>query len=156
MDSHDMMVLGAINHGISKFGKIQRTVGINPKELDSILRRLEDSGLIRVEERKGWLGTKIEIVPTDAGKKEVDTCMVGLKDGWGKMAAIYKTGNKEGLKQVMDENKSSIPMMMFFGVMDMAMFGLMFGLIGATAADFLPDMSDADPGAGDFDFDIGF
>ncbi|RNJ77726.1 MAG: hypothetical protein EB829_05035 [Nitrosopumilus sp. H8] len=162
MEPHEAMVLGAIKHGIGKFEKIQKTVGIEPKELDSILRRLEESGFIKVEEKKGWLGAKVEIVPTDAGAREIERHVGELEARWGKMAALYKTGGKDGLKQAMDENKSFIPMMMFFGVMDMAMFGMMFGLIGAAMTDYVPADSmppgagDADPGAGDFDFDVGF
>ena len=45
---------------------------------------------------------------------------------------------KRKLKQQMDENKSILPMMMFFGVMDMMMFSMMFGMMGMAMSDYVP------------------
>jgi hypothetical protein len=82
------------------------------------------------------------------------------------MSLIYKTGDKEKLKQYMDENKSFLPTMMFFGVMDMMMFGMMFGMMGTMMSDYVPQESIPDGvdgmnggsemSDGGFDFDIGF
>lgn len=87
------------------------------------------------------------------------------------MATIYKTGDKEKLKQEMDENKSFLPTMMFFGVMDMMMFSMMFSMMGMAMSDYVPAESmpeGGEPGmddgstdggmddGGGFDFDIGF
>jgi hypothetical protein len=58
--------------------------------------------------------------------------------------------------------------MMFFGVMDMMMFGMMFGLMGSMMTDYVPQesipegMDGNEMNGGDgmddggFDFDIGF
>ena len=169
MDSEpkDIIVLGAIKHGINKFEKIQKTTQIEPEELDSILKQLEERGLIQVEEKKGWLGRKIEISVTDKGSKEVDERVHELESKWNQMSALYKTGDKEKLKQYMDDNRSFLPMMMFFGVMDMMMFSMMFGMMGMAMSDYVPaenmpeggdtgmdDNSGGDDGG--FDFDIGF
>ena len=162
----DIIVLGAIKHGIDKFEKIQKTTQIEPEELDSILKQLEDRGLIQVEEKKGWLGRKIEISVTDKGSKEVDERVHELQTKWNQMSALYKTGDKEKLKQYMDDNKSFLPMMMFFGVMDMMMFSMMFGMMGMAMSDYVPaesmpeggdgGMDDGGMDDGGFDFDIGF
>jgi hypothetical protein len=103
---------------------------------------------------------------TEKGSKEVDEQIHKLQTRWGQMATIYKTGDKEKLKQQMDENKSFFPMMMFFGVMDMMMFSMMFGMMGMSMTDYVPAESmpeGGDPGMDDggmddggFDFDIGF
>ena len=63
MDSEpkDIIVLGAIKHGIKKFEKIQKITQIEPKELNSILENLEKREMIQIEEKKGWLGKKIEL-----------------------------------------------------------------------------------------------
>ena len=50
----DIIVLGAIKHGINKFDKIQKTTQIDSKELNIILEKLESRGFIKVEEKKGW------------------------------------------------------------------------------------------------------
>lgn len=166
-----IIVLGAIKHGIKKFEKIQKTTNIDPEELNSILKKLEDRGLIQVEEKKGWFGKKVEIVTTEKGVKEVDERVHELQTKWNQMSALYKTGDKEKLKQSMEENRSFLPMMMFFGVMDMMMFSMMFGMIGMAMSDYVPAESmpegaggnmDGDgmdsnmDGDGGFDFDIGF
>ena len=58
----DVIVLGAIKSGAKKFDKICKVSKIEPEELNSILERLEERGLISVSEKKGLLGKKIEII----------------------------------------------------------------------------------------------
>ena len=170
IESKDIIVLGAIKHGIKKFDKIQKTTQIEPEELNSILEQLEKRGFIQVEQKKGWFGSKIEIAVTEKGSKEIDERVFELQGKWNQMSALYKTGNKEKLKQQMDENKSILPMMMFFGVMDMMMFSMMFGMMGMAMSDYVPaenmpeggetGMDDSgggfDDGDGGFDLDLGF
>jgi DNA-binding HxlR family transcriptional regulator len=170
-ESKDIVVLGAIKHGIKKFDKIQKMTQIEPEELNSILEQLENRGFIKTEEKKGWLGTKVEITVTDKGSKEVDQQVHELQDKWNQMSMLYKTGDKDKLKQEMDNNKSILPSMMFFGVMDMMMFSMMFSMMAIPMADYvssenMPDTADGgtegneadggDADGGGFDFDIGF
>ena len=158
----EIIVLGAIKHGVKKFDKIQKTTLIDPKELHMILEKLESRGFIKVVEEKGWLGNKIEIRATGKGRKEVDERIHEMQIKWNQMAAVYKTGDKEKLKQCMDDNKSFLPMMMFFGVMDMMMFSMMFSMMGVGMGGYVPTESmpeGADGGMDDdggFDLDIGF
>lgn len=166
----DIIVLGAIKNGIKKFDKIQKITNIEPKELNSILEKLEERELIKVEEKKGWLGKKIELAVTEKGSREVDERVHELQVKWNQLSQIYQTGDKEKLKQQMDENKSFLPMMMFFGVMDIMMFSMMFSMIGMAMTDYVPaesipegiedgmDGSDSNIGMDDggFDIDIGF
>ena len=173
MDSEpkDLIVLGAIKNGIKKFDKIKKTTQIEPEELNSILEKLEERGLITVKEKKGLFGTKIEITTTDKGNKEVDERIHELQDKWNQMSLIYKSGDKEKLKQYMDDNKSFLPTMMFFGIMDMIMFSMMFSMMGMMMSDYVPaesipsgmDGSESaasdgsqDVGDGGFDIDVGF
>jgi len=164
----DLIVLGAIKNGINKFDKISKTTQIEGDELNSILEKLEERGFISVREKKGWFGTEIEIIATEKGSNEVDQRVHELKEKWNQMSLIYKTGDKEKLKQYMDENKSFLPTMMFFGVMDMMMFSMMFGMMGMMMSDYVPQESipegmeddgmdgGSDIGDGGFDIDIGF
>jgi len=159
----DIIVLGAIKHGINKFDKIQKTTQIDSKELNIILEKLESRGFIKVEEKKGWFGNKIEVIATEKGSKEVDERVHEMQSKWNQMAILYKTGDKEKLRQSMDENKSFLPTMMFFGVMDMMMFSMMFSMIGIGMSDYVPaenmpdgGMDDGGMDDGGFDFDIGF
>jgi len=166
----DLIVLGAIKNGISKFDKIRKTTQIEPEELNKILEKLEERGFITIKEKKGWFGTKIEILSTEKGNKEVDERVHELQERWNQMSLIYKTGDKEKLKQYMDDNKSFFPTMMFFGIMDMMMFSMMFSMMGVMMADYVPaesipdgiDGADGagadggDFGDGGFDIDIGF
>ena len=168
-EAKDVIVLGAIKQGIKKFEKIQKTTKVDPEELNGNLEQIKKRGLIKVEEKKGWLGKKIEIQITEKGSKEVEERVHELETKWNQMSALYKTGDKTKLKQYMDDNRSFLPMMMFFGVMDMMMFSMMFSMMGMTMSDYVPAESmpeGADAGAdggmdggmddGGFDFDIGF
>jgi DNA-binding HxlR family transcriptional regulator len=133
-----IIVLGAIQAGIKKFDKIQKMTQIKPEELNSILEQLENSEFIQVVEKNGLLGRKIEIKLTEKGYKEVDNQVHELQIKWNQMSTLYETKDKEKLKQCMDENKSFLPMMIFFGVMDMTMFSMMFSMIGMTMSNYVP------------------
>ena len=157
--SKDIIVLGAIKAGINKFDKIQKIRHIEPKELDSILEQLENGGFIQVEEKKGLLGTKIEIRVTEKGSEKVGKQVLELKTRWDQMSTLYETQDKENLKLYMDENRSVFPMMIFFGVMDMMMFSMMFDIIGIAMSDYVPSESipegwDGSMGEGGFDTDV--
>ncbi|MEX2193325.1 MAG: hypothetical protein WD717_08135 [Nitrosarchaeum sp.] len=173
----DVIVLGAIKKGAKKFEKIQNAAQIDAEELNSILEKLEKRELITVEEKKSWLGKKIEIKITERGSKEVEERIHELQGKWDQMSLLYKSGDKQKLKQYMDDNKSILPMMMFFGVMDMIMFSMMFSMMGMMMTDYVPaesipsdaggdsssdngsDSGGADGGGSDgggFDFDVGF
>ena len=65
-----MLVLGEIKRGVKTFGNIQQRTGFNTDELKSILESLEKKGLMRIQEKKGALGIKIELIPTEKGYKE--------------------------------------------------------------------------------------
>jgi len=66
----EMQVLGELNKGAKDFNKIQKNLGINNQELESILNNLEDQGLMKVVKKQGLTGMKIELYPTDKGFKK--------------------------------------------------------------------------------------
>jgi DNA-binding HxlR family transcriptional regulator len=164
----DVIVLGSIRRGKKKFSDIQNETKINPEELNSILEDLENKKFIKVEESKGWFGKKIELKVTDEGSNELDKRIIEIQTKWKEMQLLYEKGDKQKLQEKMEENKSFLPSMMFFGVMDMMMFSMMFSMMGMGMSDFISqqDMSDQgmddggmDDGGmddGGFDFDIGF
>ncbi|MGB1379038.1 MAG: winged helix-turn-helix transcriptional regulator [Nitrosopumilus sp.] len=162
----DVIVLGSIRRGKKKFSNIQNETRINSEELNSILEQLENNGFIRVEEKKGWFGKKIELKITDRGSEELDKKIEEIQNKWQEMKSIYESGDKQKLQQKMEENKSFLPTMMFFGVMDMMMFSMMFSMMGMAMSDYVPAESMPDTGDGGmddggmddggFDFDIGF
>ena len=69
-ETKDMLVLGEINRGANNFGKIQKITGLERDELVSILDDLEKKGLMKVEEKSGPFGSKVELYATDKGFKE--------------------------------------------------------------------------------------
>ena len=66
----NMLVLGELNRGTKTFNNVQKNTGLTTEELDTILEDLEKNGLIKVNQKQGMLGTKIELYPTDKGMKE--------------------------------------------------------------------------------------
>ena len=111
---------------------------------------------------------KIELKITDKGSEELDKKIVEIQNKWQEMQSIYESGDKQKLQQKMEENKSFLPTMMFFGVMDMMMFSMMFSMMGIGMSNFVsPEnmpaesmddggMDGGDMDDGGFDFDIGF
>ena len=168
-ENKETVVLGLISRGVSKFDKISRESNLEPKDLESILQKLENSGLIKVDEKKGWMGTKIEINPTEEGYKEFERQLKTLQEKWNQLENTYKSGNKQELEQKLKEDKSFLPSMMMFGIIDMMMFSMMFSMIGSSMGSFIPaedmggidndtnDMEESNMGDdGGFDIDIGF
>ena len=159
----DVIVLGSIRRGKKKFLDIQNETKISPEELNLILEELENRKFIRVEELKGWFGKKIELKITEDGSNELDRKIIEIQDKWKEMQLIYESGDKQKLQQKMEENKSFLPTMMFFGVMDMMMFSMMFSMMGIGISDYVSqenmpeeNMGDEDMGDEGYDFDIGF
>ena len=159
----DVIILGSIRRGKKKFSNIQNETKISPEELNSILEELENRKFIRVEELKGWFGKKIELKITEDGSNELDRKIIEIQNKWEEMQLIYESGDKQKLQQKMEENKSFLPTMMFFGVMDMMMFSMMFSMMGIGMSDYVSqenmpegDMGDEDMGDEGYDFDIGF
>jgi len=66
-ETKDMLVLGELNRGAKNFETIQKITGLEHDELISILDDLEKRGLMRVEKKSGFFGTKIELYVTDKG-----------------------------------------------------------------------------------------
>ena len=138
-DPNDVMVLSAINQGARKFDKILRKTKLDGQELNALLERLEEKGLITLVEKKGWLGTKKELVLTDKGAKELAERKFELEQNWNQMVSIWKSGDKQKLQQHMEDHKSILPSMMFMGIMDMMMFSTMMGFMGMAMTSFMPD-----------------
>ncbi|MGH1522188.1 MAG: hypothetical protein ACRBB2_07520 [Nitrosopumilus sp.] len=63
----DMLVLGEINIGTKTFEGIQKKTQLGNEELDTILGDLERNGLLKVQQKQGLLGPKVELLPTDEG-----------------------------------------------------------------------------------------
>ena len=162
----DLIVLDAISNGARQFNKISKVTKIKPEKLNNILEKLENRGFITIQEKKGWLGEKIELYVTEKGNKEIEERVHELEGKWTSMRDAYESGDKQKLQQIMKNEKSFLPTMMFFGVIDIMMFSMMFSMMGMAMSNYIPteDMSQFDDGAagdsgmddGGFDFDIGF
>ena len=137
-EPRDVMVLGAIRRGIKKFGKIAKETMLTPRELDEALADLEKRGLIRVVEKKGWLGKKVELSTTPKGDEELDRRLREMQGSWDRLVQLYKSKDKDGLNREMDGFRGMIPMMIFFGIVDMMMFSMMFSMMGASMSDYVP------------------
>ena len=170
VEAKDLIVLGAINNGAKDFNKISKVTKIKPKELNSILEKLENRGFINAQEKKGWLGKKIELNVTEKGNREIEERVHELQGKWENMRNAYESGDKQKLQQIMKNEKSFLPTMMFFGIIDIMMFSMIFSMMGVAMSSYIPaeDMSQFDDGAtgdglgdsgmddGGFDIDIGF
>ena len=152
----------AQNNAAKLFGHIKKLLRLN-EQLG------EPTHLIKVNEKKSWRGIKIEINPTEEGYREFEHQLKILQEKWNQLENTYKSGNKQELEQKLKEDKSLLPSMMMFGIIDMMMFSMMFSMIGTSMANFIPaeDMQGTDNGAdnmggsdtaddGGFDIDIGF
>ena len=134
----DLIVLGAINNGAKYFNKISKVTKIKPKDLNSILEKLENRGFINAQEKKGWLGKKIELNVTEKGNREIEERVHERQGKWEDMRNAYESGDKQKLQQIMKNEKSFLPTMMFFGIIDIMMFSMMFSMMGMAMSSYIP------------------
>jgi hypothetical protein len=66
----NMLVLGELHKGSKTFESIQKNTGLDNKDLEEILEDLEKDDMLKVHQKQGLFGTKIELYPTDKGFKE--------------------------------------------------------------------------------------
>ena len=66
----NMLVLGELNNGTRTFEKVQKNTGLDVEELNKILENLEKQGLLKVQQKQGLFGLKVELYPTEKGFKE--------------------------------------------------------------------------------------
>ncbi len=65
--TNEMVVLGALHRGDKTFESIRKRTGMDEGVLGRALENLEDQQMIRVVQRQGLFGTKVELYPTDKG-----------------------------------------------------------------------------------------
>ena len=70
LETKDKQVLGELNRGAKNFEEIQKITGLEHDELISILKDLEKTRLMKVEEKSGLFGRKVELYLTDKGFKK--------------------------------------------------------------------------------------
>ena len=70
-ETKDMQVFEVLNYGAGNFEKIQKITGLERDELASILEDLEKRGLMKVEEKSGLFGHKVELYLTDKGSAKI-------------------------------------------------------------------------------------
>jgi len=70
-ETKHLLVLERMNRGAKKFEKIQKITGLERDELASILEDLEKRGLMKVEEKSGLFGSKVELYLTDKGSAKI-------------------------------------------------------------------------------------
>ena len=68
--SLEMLVLGELNRGVNNFNNIQKNLEIDTEKLDETLQSLEKQGLMKVQNKQGLFGPKIELIPTEKGFKK--------------------------------------------------------------------------------------
>lgn len=66
----EMLVLGQLTRGTNNFDSLQKILGIDTDTLNSVLEDLEKNGLMRVEQKQGMFGPKVELHPTEEGIKK--------------------------------------------------------------------------------------
>ena len=136
-ESKEIIVLGTIKAGIKSFDRISKVANIPTNELEKILEKLESEALIVVNEKKGFLGVKIQINITEKGEKYLENQIQELKEKWRQMIQLYKLEDKQNLQQYIDENKIFFKPMIFFGIPDRTMFSMMFNMVGLTMANYI-------------------
>lgn len=68
--TRERQVLRELHQGVNSFEKLQKLTGFDAPMLNSILEDLEKKGLMKVVEKQGMFGPKVELYSTDKGFKE--------------------------------------------------------------------------------------
>jgi predicted transcriptional regulator len=135
--SKEIIVLGTIQAGIKSFDRISKVSNIPTNELEKVLEKLESRTLIIINEKKGFLGIKIQINITEKGEQYLERQIHELKERWKQMIQLYKFEDKQNLRQHIDENKAFFKPMIFFGILNMPMFSMMFDMVELAMANYI-------------------
>lgn len=133
----ESIVLATIKAGIKSFERISKVANISTDELEKILEKLESRTLIAVNEKKGFLGIKIQINITKQGEKILENQIHELKEKWRQMVQLYDSQDKQGLGEYIDENKLFFKPMIFFRIPEMTIFSMMFNTVEFTMTDYI-------------------
>ena len=152
---NDVIILSAIDQGAKKTDKISRKTRIDGVELDLLIKKLQDKGLVTSVEKKGFFGPKKELLLTEKGTTELDERRFELQQKWDQMAELWKSGDKQKIQEYMENNRQSFPAMMFMGIMDMMMFSSMMSFMGLAMTSFIPDQFMYDTAPTDSGHDVG-
>ena len=136
-ESKEIIVLGTIKAGIKSFDRISKLANISTNELEKVLEKLESRTLIVVNEKKGFLGIKIQINITEKGEKYLENQIQELKERWRQMIQLYEFKDTQNLQQYIDENKIFFKPMIFFRILDMTVFSMMFNMLELTMANYV-------------------
>ena len=68
--TRERQVLRELHQGVNSFDKLQKNTGFDTPMLNSILEDLEKQGLMKVVEKQGMFGPKVELYSTDKGFKD--------------------------------------------------------------------------------------
>lgn len=148
-EPNDVMVLISIEQGARKPDKIAKRTKMEKVQITALLERLEKKGLVATDEKKGFFGPKKEIVLTEKGAKELEERRFEMQQRWDQMVNLWHSGNKTKLQQQINDNRSTLPAMMFMGIIDMMMFSSMMSFMGLAMASFIPDQYMYDSGSAD-------
>lgn len=91
---------------------------------------MKSQRLITVEEKRGFFGNKkIETYITETGIKIFNSKKEELSYTSQKLQ-LYEIGNRTQMQSYMNDNKMWMPMMLFSGIMSMAIFASMMSFMG--------------------------
>ena len=68
--TRERQVLRELHQGVNSFDNHQKNTGFDTPMLNSILEDLEKQGLMKVVEKQGMFGPKVELYSTDKGFKD--------------------------------------------------------------------------------------
>jgi hypothetical protein len=125
------MVLDAIARGMKKVDSISNVTKLSKDEVKLIVNDLRTQKLITATEKRGFFGNKkIEVQITDTGFKILESKKEELSSKAQRLQQLYQTGDRGQMQNMMDDNRSWMPMMLFSGIMSMVMFGSMMAFMG--------------------------
>ena len=136
-DPKEAIILATIKAGIKSFDKISKVANIPSKELERVLEKLESRNLVFVNERKGFLGIKIEINISNKAEKNLEKQIQELREKWMQMVKLYNLEDKQNLQQYFEKNKIFFKSWMFFGIFDKEIFPKMFKTLDLKMTDYI-------------------
>lgn len=144
----DVMVLEAILRGENEESKIAKSTRLSLYEVTTIVERLIMRGLVERKEKKGLLGTKLKLNVTEKGSNELKARRYELEEKWQKLVVLAKQGDKKQFEEMVENNRSWIPAMIFLGIIDMMLWMSMLSMMGMAMHSGMPETS-ADAGQSD-------
>jgi len=125
--------LNAISKNFNTLDKIVKFAKLQRKEVETVIKELENQRLIiKTEKKRFFFDKKTQYSLAETGTKMLNLKRQELDGQMRQIQQWYSQGDKAQLQTFMNSNRAWLPLMVFSGIMDMVFFMSVMSFVGMS------------------------